>query len=331
MNVAFFGTSDRSIPILETLKNSDFNLVLCVTKDDVKVGRKQELKSTAVKQWAEQNRVQVITITKLNTETRALIVGAMKATKIDLGVIADFSFIIPEEIFNFPAHKVVNIHFSLLPNYRGASPIQFAILNQDKTAGISYMITTKGMDGGPIIFQIPYPLSGTETSGELYKTLFEIAADKLPKVLKDYVSGKLIPKEQDHKKATYTYSPSPPNHTFIYKEDAKIDWQKSPAEIDSIVRAFNPWPIAWSTLGELRKAKTPIYNNYDNSPDAAVTGTELTQDNGGNSSRNDNKRIKIYETAVINNGTQDELQIKKIQVEGKNILSWEEFKNGYLS
>ncbi len=321
MNIAFFGTSDRSIPILEALKNSNFNLVLCVTKDDVKVGRKQVLKSTAVKEWAEQNRVQTVTIAKLNTGTRALIVEAMKAAKIDLGVIADFSFIIPEEIFSFPAHKVVNIHFSLLPSYRGASPIQFAILNQDKQAGISYMITTKGMDEGPIIFQIPYPLAGSETSGELYKTLFEIAAAKLPKILQDYVSGKLIPKEQDHKKTTYTYSSSHPKHTFIYKEDAKIDWKKSPIEIDSMVRAFNPWPVAWSTLGEL----------YDKSTETALTGGNSIEAGDRNDSKNGNKRIKIYETAVINNGVQNELQIKKIQIEGKNILSWEEFKNGYLS
>ena len=187
MNVVFFGTSDRSIPILEALKNSDFNLVLCVTKDDVKVGRKQTLKPTAVKQWAEQNRVQTVTIAKLNTQTTAQIVEAMKSTKIDIGVIADFSFIIPEEIFNFPVYKFVNIHFSLLPNYRGAAPVQFAILNQDKQTGISYMITTKGMDEGPIIFQIPYPLTGTETSGELYKTLFEIAARELSQVLDNYV------------------------------------------------------------------------------------------------------------------------------------------------
>lgn len=285
LNVAFFGTSDRSIPILEALENSNFNLCLCITKDDVKVGRKQILKPTAVKVWALGNRVQTVTIDRLNTQSTARIVEAMKTAKVELGVIADFSFIMPEEILSFPTYKLVNIHFSLLPNYRGASPVQFAILNRDKETGITYLITTKGVDEGPIIFQTPYQLLGTETSGQLYKTLFEIAAQNLPKVLEDYTSGKLVAKEQDNKKATYTYSSTHPKNTFIFKEDAKVSWQKTPTEIDAMVRAFNPWPIAWSTLNELLKAKTPI---YDYPADELKNNDKRTETV---------MRIKIYETS----------------------------------
>lgn len=299
MNVAFFGTSDRSIPILDSIKDSEFNLSLCVTKEDRKVGRKQNLKPTAVKIWAEQNRVQYITIESLNPETTRQIVTTLAEEKIDLGVVADFSFMIPKDIFDLPKHKFVNIHFSLLPKYRGASPVQFAILNQEKETGISYQIIVEKMDEGAIIAQTRYPLKGTETTDSLYNTLFDLCAKELPNILKGYVNGKLKPWEQDHTQATYTYSPSHQKDTHIFKEDAKINWKKNPKGIDAMVRAFNPWPLAWTTLGEIEGLKE---------------------------GKNPDLRVKIYKTKIA----KEVLVIEKVQVEGKNMLGWKEFENGYL-
>lgn len=299
MNVAFFGTSDRSIPILESLKNSEFNLVLCVTKKDTKVGRKQILRTTAVKDWAEQNGVQCVTAKTLSPATTREMVNVLKERKVGLGIVADFSFIIPKEIFDLPKHKFVNVHFSLLPKYRGASPVQFAILNQEKETGISYQIIDTKMDTGLIIHQTKHPLSGAETTDSLYKTLFKICAKELPNVLKSYVTETKKPWAQEHTQATYTHSPTRPKSTHIVKEDAKIDWEKDPSEIDAMVRAFNPWPIAWTTLGKLEGLKK---------------------------GRNPDLRVKIYKTGVKN----EDLVIKKIQVEGKNVLNWKEFANGYL-
>lgn len=304
MNIAFFGTSDRSIPLLEALKKSDFDLVLCVTKEDTLVGRKQESRSTAVKVWSETNRVQCLTINKFSPESTAQIKNLFSTLNIEMCVMADFSFIVPEEILEIPKHKFVNIHFSLLPSYRGASPVQSSILNGDKETGVTYLIATKGMDEGPIIHQVPYQLSQTETSGELYKILFEIAAQELPQVLEKYIAGKLIPQEQNHAEASYSYSPSHPKRTFIFKEDAKIDWNKTAAQIERAIRAYNPWPIAWTTLGDLN-------SHYH----AIKPGKDLTL------------KVKIYE-AKLENG---ELKIEKIQVEGKSILTWKEFENGYVA
>ena len=234
MNVAFFGTSDRSISILETLKKH-FNLTLCVTKSDAKAGRHLKLKETEVKRWAIKNRVKYLTIDNLNPETTAKVIEHILDSKITMGVMADFSFMIPETIINPPKYKIVNIHFSLLPKYRGASPVQAVILAGGDKTGITYYIMDKGMDTGDIIYQSEHALNQSETSGQLYKTLFEQAAVELPDVIDLYVQGKSHPAKQNHENASYTYSPTHPKNTFIFKEDAKIDWSQSDEKIERAV------------------------------------------------------------------------------------------------
>lgn len=302
MNIAFFGTSDRSIPILNSLKNSKHNLVLCVTKNDVKIGRNQTLKPTAVKTWAEENRVNYLTTDSLKTGTNEQIKTAISEQNIELGIVADFSFMIPEEIYELPKHKILNIHFSLLPKYRGASPVQFAILNQDKKTGISYQVIVREMDAGPLIYQSEYELDGTETTDSLYTVLFEIAAKELPIVIENYINDDYKVIHQEGSEISYTYSPSHPKNTHIFKEDAQIDWSGDSKSIDAMVRAFNPWPIAWSTLGEICDFFKVECNK---SPDL---------------------RVKIYKSKIENG----EFVIEEIQVEGKRKQSFKKFKNGYL-
>ncbi len=208
----------------------------------------------------------------------------------------------PEELINTPKFKLINIHFSLLPKYRGASPVQQAILNGDETTGITYYIMDKGMDTGAILQQVEYKIPANLTAGELYQKLFVLAAQKLPQVVNDYVSQIITPLPQDNARATYTYSKTHPKNTFIYKEDAKIDWNAGAAQIERQTRAYNPWPIAWTTLGDLKQV-------FHVKPD-----------------KNENLKVKIFEATVEKN----ELNIKKIQVEGGKVLSWKEFTNGYL-
>jgi methionyl-tRNA formyltransferase len=302
--VVFFGTSDRSIPILEALSSSsDFKVALCVTKSDTKVGRKQELRETEVKTWAKQHKVKYVETNSLKNDAQRVIEQIL-GSKIDVGVVADFSFIIPAELLDVVPHKLVNIHFSLLPKWRGASPVQFAILNGDEVTGITYHLVDKKMDTGPIIHQIGYKIDHTETSGELYSRLFPIAAEKLPSVLVKYIDGSTNFVEQNDDEATYTYSPSHPGSTFVYKEDAKIDWTKSPAEIERAIRAYNPWPISWTTLGELQE----------------TTWGKKDKDHEKSS-----KKVKIYKSRVA----EGKLKIEFLQVEGKKPTEWESFVNGY--
>lgn len=303
INTAFFGTSDRSIPILEALKSDpEVNLILCVTKADTKVGRHQEIRETAVKKWAKGNKVKFITVESLKKEYPQVIEQIIDSN-IQLGVVADFSFIIPSELISIIKHGIINVHFSLLPKWRGASPIQAAILNGDTTTGITYLLTESGLDSGDIIHQIGYTMAGNETAGELYEKLFPIAAENLPKVLAGYLNGTLKPKKQDETQATYSYSPTHPKNTFICKEDAQIDWNKTPDEISRAVRAFNPWPIAWTSLAELHNAGLKLKPEFQDST----------------------KKVKIYDTEVQDG----KLKINLLQVEGKRLMDWNSFVNGY--
>ncbi len=182
------------------------------------------------------------------------------------------------------------------------------MLNGDENTGITFQLVNRRMDAGAILYQIGYKVTYKETSGELYETLFKIAADKLPQILEDYISGKLNPLPQDEEKATYTYSKNHPTHTFIYKEDAQINWKDNNEIIERQVRAFNPWPISWTYTKDLE-------NNGN-----------LTQKIKLKGHVDKNLKVKVYETELI----EGKIDIKTIQLEGKTKMGWKEFENGYV-
>ncbi len=305
MKIAFFGTSDRSEPILESL-HDNFDLVLCVTKTDTKVGREQTDRETAVKRWAKDHGLDFVTIGSIKEE-KGSIIKSLQKHGVELGVVADFSFIIPKAIIEAPKYGIINIHFSLLPKLRGASPVQHAILQGLDETGITYYLLDERMDTGDILHQIRCPLDHTETSGILYDRLFSVAAENLPQVIRDYTAGKIKPQPQNHQEATYCYSKTRPETTYVFKEDAKINWREEPSLIERKIRAFHPWPVAWTTLSELE-------NN-----DKLVSQVRLKP------SSYPNLRVKIL-SAERQNGR---LKITKLQVEGKNEVDWMSFVNGY--
>ncbi|MEA3272416.1 MAG: methionyl-tRNA formyltransferase [Patescibacteria group bacterium] len=162
----------------------------------------------------------------------------------DIAVVAAYGHIIPKKILEIPKFGFLNIHPSLLPKYRGPSPIQNAILNGDKETGVSIMLLDKKMDSGPILAQKKVKINENETYETLRNRLAEIGAKLLIKTLLDYVSGKIKPKPQNHKKATYT--------KLLKREDGKIDWSKPAEEIERMVRAYHPWPGTWTELNGKR-------------------------------------------------------------------------------
>ena len=157
----------------------------------------------------------------------------IKKEKPDLVIVASYGKIIPKDILDIPKHGTINIHPSLLPKYRGASPIQTAILNNDDT-GISIMLMDEKMDHGAIIASVEHKLTNKIKHKELEKQLAIKGAKLLIEVLPKWIAGKIKPKEQDHKKASYT--------KVFKREDGEINWKKSPEEIERQVRAFDPWP-----------------------------------------------------------------------------------------
>jgi len=305
MRIAFFGTSDKSLSILNIL-NREFDLVLCITKTDSKVGRKQELKESGVKVWAKENSIDFLCVESM-TDSQKEIVNTLEKHKIDIGIVADFSFMIPLEIIQKPEHGLINIHFSILPKLRGASPVQHAILKGLEETGITYYLMDEKMDTGDILHQVIYKLDHTETTDVLYETLFKLASKNLPSVINDYISGKIRPTKQDHKEATYCNSKSKPDTTYIYKEDAKINWHSEASIIERQIRAYYPWPVAWTTLGELEN-NLKLVSQIELKPSAYF-----------------NYRVKIMGVEQING----QIRIKNLQVEGKQKVDWMSFVNGY--
>ncbi len=302
IKVAFFGTSNKSLPILENL-SQNLDLLLCVTKSDRVVGRKQISTPTVVKTWAQSHNVKVLEINSLDPVSTETIISSLKDLKVDCVIVADFSFIIPKAIISTPPFGLINIHFSELPKYRGASPIQHTILNGDRKTAITFMLMGEKMDEGDILIQFPVEVPESIDTGELYASLFNLAGEKTAQVVSDYVNGSLKPRPQEESKATYCYSKSHPKSTLVYKEDVKLDWHDSPLFLYRQIRAYNPWPIAWTTLGEL---KTQGFSLKD------VGKKDL--------------KLKIFTAKITNN----EVLPLIVQPENGKKITFEELLHGYF-
>ncbi len=306
--VAFFGTSQRTSEILDTLKD-EFNLKFTVTKPDTRVGRDKITTQSGVKTWSVENSIPCYEVTDLKSSNAELILNKIREYKPKYIVVADFSYIVPESLINNGQSTLINIHFSLLPKYRGASPVQFAVLNGDKVTGITYQYLHKSMDKGDIIWQSEVEINPTETSGNLYERMFRIAATEIATVLRNMEFGQLKTRAQEENLATYTYSKNNSKTTQILKEDAKLNWQNSNEHIYNAVRAYNPWPIAWTTLGEILSWK-------------GLKTYELINNN------HRNKKLQIISARY--NRHSDELELTEVKIEGGNNTDYRSILNGYF-
>ncbi len=270
-SITFFGTPEFAVPALKALVKAPFcDVALVVTRADKPVGRHHSKPvPSPVKRIAQEAEIPVVTEPPPNP---LLHTGGGS-----LGVLAAYGEIIHKEIMDAFPLGIINIHPSLLPKYRGASPVQAAILNQDAETGVTIMKLDDEMDHGPIVAQTKVslraersspvnrgiassastpPRNDSMTAGELHATLAEIGAQLLIKTLPGYIAGRIKPKPQDDSKASYTQK--------LTKKDGRIDWSKSADEINARVRAMNPWPGAWTKwngkkliIWSMRKDGTP--------------------------------------------------------------------------
>lgn len=243
MKIVFFGTPHFVLPVLQVL-SEDFELMAVVTTPDEKVGRKQIITPTPVKNYA-QNFTQVKNIFAVEQFTKETI-QQLKDLQPDLFVTAAYGKILPQEVLDIPKKGSINIHPSLLPKYRGPSPIQATILNGDTTTGVAFLLMDKEVDHGPLLRVINYDLQGNETFDSLAVTLFSEAAKNISSVINDYAQNTLQPTDQNHQEATFT--------EHITKQDGFIDAENPPApqQINRMIRAYHPWPGAWTTIDNKR-------------------------------------------------------------------------------
>jgi len=231
MHIVFMGTPEFSVSPLEYLVGSEYQVVGVYTQPDRPTGRGRALEQSPVKKVALEHGLEVFQPPKLRNPEE---VQRLAALKPDLILVAAFGQILPQSVLDIPPFGCLNIHPSLLPKYRGATPIPSAILGGDSETGVTIMLMDAGMDTGPIISQIIVGTEPQDTAGSLTTRLAQAGVRLLGEVLPLWFERSLKPQPQDVSKATYT---SP-----IAKEDGIINWQTSAEEISRRVRAFHPWP-----------------------------------------------------------------------------------------
>jgi len=234
MKFAFFGGGDFSVRVLDILYQNSFIPELIITTPDKPRGRGLKIQPNSIKIWAEKNKIKHTTDYSLLT------------TDYSLFIIAAFGKIIPKEILVLPKYGTLNVHPSLLPKYRGPSPIQSFILSKEKETGVTLMFTDEQIDHGPILtsskLQVP---SSKLFYKELENKLAELGGKLLVETIPKFINGEIKPQEQDHSKATFTKK--------IMKQDGEINLEKDPPEIiERKIRAFTPWPGAYTFINNKR-------------------------------------------------------------------------------
>ena len=235
--IIFFGTEDHSLIALKALVEAGFTIAAAVTKPDAPKGRGKKITAPAVKTYAIEQHIPVLQPVKLREITENI-----KDLGNPVGVLVSFGKIIPESILELFTPGIINLLPSLLPKYRGPSPIEAAIANRDNKTGVSIMKLEKAMDTGPIYLQVPYALDYTETKPELYDTLFSLGANLLVNKLPEIVSGEITPVTQEEKGATYC--------ALLSKEQSLLDLATlTPGDAEARIRAHLGFPRSRVVIG----------------------------------------------------------------------------------
>lgn len=235
-NIIFMGTPDFSVGVLDAIHEA-FNILLVVSQPDKPVGRKRILTPPPVITRAQELGLETFQPEKIKDQEA---IDYIKSFEPDIIVTAAYGQILPKSLLEFPKHRAVNVHASLLPRHRGGAPIHRSIMEGDSESGVTIMYMEEGLDSGDIISQASTPITADDTTGDLHDRLSEIGASLIVDTLSDIFND------------THTHTPQDDSHvTFspnISKEDEKINWQNTAAEVDFHIRGLSPWPGAYSIV-----------------------------------------------------------------------------------
>ncbi len=299
MKIVFMGTPDFSVGIIKALHESAHEVVLAVTQPDRPKGRSGKLIPSPVKEYAVKEGIEVFQCEKIKEKDS---VERLKETEADLFVVAAFGQILSKEILEMPRFGCINVHASLLPKYRGASPIQQAILDGEKKTGVTIMQMNEGLDTGDILISREVEIEKKETGGSLFDKLEETGGSLIIDAVDAIEQGKLSPVKQDDEKASYA--------GIIKKERGRIDFAGKAEEIERLIRAFDPWPSAYTSFSgkTLKLWKADVVDNAV----SAAPGTVI-------------RVTKDTFTVACGSGA---LVIKELQLEGKKRMSTKDFLLG---
>lgn len=237
MKVIFMGTPDFSVGTLEALIESGHEVVLAVTQPDKPKGRGKAMQFPPVKEAALAHGIEVYQPKRVREQD---CIQYLRRYEADIIVVVAFGQILPREILEMPRYGCINVHASLLPKYRGAAPIQWAVINGEQVTGVTTMRMDEGLDTGDMILKEEVRLTAQETGGSLFDRLAQTGAELCLRTLTAIEDGTAVYTPQNHDLATHT--------TMIKKQLGEIDWQKPAQELERLVRGLNPWPSAYTFL-----------------------------------------------------------------------------------
>jgi methionyl-tRNA formyltransferase len=302
LRIVFMGTPEFAVPMLDALLRSEHEVVGVITAPDKPAGRGMQLVESEVKKFAKEKGLNILQPEKLKNEG---FLSELKALNADLFVVVAFRML-PEVVWNMPSLGTINLHASLLPQYRGAAPINWAIINGEKETGVTTFFIQQEIDTGKIIFQERIPVRDDETVGELYGELMQLGAGTLRKTVDAIATGDYPQIPQDHI-TEIKHAPK------IFKETCKIDWGSDVNYIYNFIRGLSPYPAAWTILdGKVFK----IFRADKIAKDSQNPTGEVKIDTDG----------KTYFRFQCKGGLID---VKECQLEGKKKMSVEEFLRGY--
>ncbi len=267
MRIVFLGTPDFAVPALTMLADEGYNVVGVFTQPDRPAGRSNKIQISAVKKCAQELNLDVFQVEKIRLDEGSRI---LKELKPDLMITAAFGQILSKENLDTPTIGCINIHGSLLPKYRGAAPIQWAIIDGEKETGITTMLTDVGIDTGDILEQHVLKIGANETAGELFERMSNEGALALKSTLQHLIDGSLTRESQDENMATHC--------SMLRKQDGEIDWNKSAEQIHNQIRGMNPWPCAFTHFNN-EVIKIWASHCVDNNNQQAKPGVILFSDN----------------------------------------------------
>ena len=293
LQTVFYGTHEFAVTILDALHGASFITITdVVTQPDKPFGRKRIVQPSPVKIYAEKNNLMIHQPQTLKMFTFD--------KPIDLAIVAQYGKLIPETLLYLPKHNTLNVHTSLLPKYRGASPIQHALMDGATTTGTTIMCMDKGLDTGPILAQKEVDITPKETYTSLSKKLATASAELLLKTLPEYINGTLIPQPQDETRATLCRQ--------LTRDQGRVSWNNTAQEVYNQYRGLTPWPGIWTTQKGSRLKLITI------EPD---TQTQLTP--GTVSTKNGILRIGCAKGSII---------VIDIQPEGKPVMTAQSYLQG---
>ncbi|HKV35147.1 MAG TPA: methionyl-tRNA formyltransferase [Pyrinomonadaceae bacterium] len=299
MRIVFMGTPQAAVPTLRRCVEDGHEVVAVWTQPDRPSGRGNKVTFSPVKEFAVAQNIPVHQPQKIKIDETKQLFASHDA---DVAVVVAYGRILPEEFLRAPARGCINVHFSLLPRYRGAAPANWAIVNGDKETGVTTMFMEPTLDTGPILLQHATDIGETETAPELMQRLSETGAEVLSETLARL--DELTPQPQDHTQATFA--------PIIKKEDGLIDWSRPAAVIERAIRGFQPWPTAYTTYNSkgltIWEAQPLLVMSPGVQPGEVV--------------------VALRDELVIQCGNQTALRVLEVQPEARKRLAARDFING---